>query len=381
MRLLFILLILVFARDAMACKCATPELNSRELKRYDFIALVKIVKLPATNPVSQNRANGHIRIQVLDLFKGKTTQWAYDDGFNSDCMLYLKEGEQWLFFAYYFKGKLSVDQCTHSVRYADNTGLREWTGADFWKDNGVAWMAKLRALYGRPVISNAKSKVFYANGKLEIEQSIKQNKLDGLRKIYYPNGPLFLIEQFKNGQRVGASDKYSVSGQLLEHVIYSNGLIRSSSVYTDTTETVAMLKQQASLKTSVVLGGDYPLTGKQVAQLLDSLKKTKYWKHPLESTVIYDINGHTKTEKSYQFDGKINFERYVDWRKKAFYEKNYINGRLELEEITDVVKGQRIFFTTDVKGHTERSVNPCNNCYPEFSNINLAAKPPNVYIQ
>jgi len=132
MKTILFLLILFLANvpQTLGCKClGIEEIHTKEdLKRYDFIALVKIEKLEdltyKMDGYYSEAAIGQVR--VLELFKGKyTTQKILFWGEYTSCSMGVQEGDIWIVFGNYEKAFIETSFCTHSQRYIESEDWRD----------------------------------------------------------------------------------------------------------------------------------------------------------------------------------------------------------------------------------------------------------------
>ncbi len=363
----------------MACVCAVkPDFkDTAALKGYDFIALVKIVKVAPTNtkhPYIGMRLNGNMKIEVEELFKGQSSTIAFDPNFDNDCALYVMPGEQWLLFGSIYKGKLNVSYCGYSVKYRNNTGVRRW--GDF---AGIKQLALLRQLYGHPVNSNIIAKVLYPNGSIEIEQSFKNNKLDGYRTIYYPDGKINVKEQFKDGQRVGERDVYDASGQLTYHEVYKGNFILQKVLYHDTTYKSREIRYLAQ-HPETSYWGKKQYAPMETLMKIDSVQILKSLALPYY-IYNYQPDGRSYTYQYFYLDGKIKSETKLDWDKKWAENREYdTGGDLHSQRIIDQKNDKEIVGNPEDK-FNQRTFK-CSSCQYYF----IADAPPEgtpepVYVQ
>lgn len=116
LKLAVLVVFLLWAGKTSACKCAPPPeqiKNVKELAQYDFIAHVKMGELT----VNADSSTGQWAIQVVEKFKGGDLSDVYDRGFNTDCRLSFKPGDEWLLFGKYIDGKLVIFRCDRSMPY------------------------------------------------------------------------------------------------------------------------------------------------------------------------------------------------------------------------------------------------------------------------
>jgi antitoxin component YwqK of YwqJK toxin-antitoxin module len=362
MKILFTTAILLYAFRVMGCECSFKKdfKDTSELKQYDFIALVKIVKAAGPDPkypYSGARADGNIQMEVKELFKGQSVTTVFDPNFNSNCALYLEPGEQWLFFGWIYKGRVDVGRCSYTVRYNDIAGVREW-----FRFDGIKQLALLRKLYGHPVISNNTTKVFYPNGKIEIEQSFKNKELNGIRKIYYPDGKIYVEEQFKNGRRVGYRDVYDATGQLTNQVVYKGDFILQNILYQDTTYQKREIRFLAAHPETSYWGKKKYAPVETLIQI-DSVQILKKLALP-GSIYSYKPDGRSYTYQCFYFDGKLKSETTLDWNKGWARQKEYFpNGRIYNDRVLDKLNNKEMAHYYAKNGAKEEELSGrCSQC-------------------
>jgi antitoxin component YwqK of YwqJK toxin-antitoxin module len=381
MRLLFTITLLFVNAKLFACTCSIfGDFKTKDdLKSYDFIAMVKIGELPpmdSTQKFMKVRTNGDFKADVLELFKGKSTGSFNDPSFKSNCALQLQQGEEWLFFGNIYKGKMQISECSYTVQYRDIYGQRQW---EYF--SGIKQLDVLRKLYEHPVSSNITNKQFYPNGRIEIEQHIKNGTLNGKRIIYNIQGNIKLTEEFKNGVRTGYRRIYDTSGHLIRLSEYKRGIKKSFIVYQDTAEHAWYLNYQ-KLHNKDLLFGEREHNSEYFEKLLDSLRKLKNWDKQIALKRLFSNDGLSYQEVQYGYAGNLEGKGYLDWDKKIYefwrYEKNgklhsYIkyNQNIDRQIENDYMPdGKRRDFDTN-----------CTSCKYYFDKNNLAAAPEKIYIQ
>jgi antitoxin component YwqK of YwqJK toxin-antitoxin module len=377
MKILLTIAVLFNAISAFACTCSVtmPFKNKDDLKPYDVIALVKITKLAPMDPQTgfHVRRDGAIGMEVKELFKGQSATMAFDQSFSSDCALSLHVGEQWLFFGNIYEGKILVGSCGYTIRYSDSNGMRGWWSGD----NGpMSFLNKLRELYSHPLTSNVLGKIFYPNGNVEVEQSFKKGKLEGLRKIYYPSGQLYMIEKFKDGKRIEHRRSFFLSGQLFQDVEYKNSLIKKKIRY----QYIGDGKPKNFSMHEIDLMLDPEKYPQEMKKRIDSLRTART---VIASITEYDKDGRSSNTKDYLSNQKLRWESYLDWGKQiyetTFYDDNgKVTSHSKYDKTADSVIEERY----DSNNNRKETINKCGICSIYFD----AAKPPEataekVYIQ
>lgn len=349
-----------------------------DLKGYDFIAFVKIKNLAPrdTNAFMRLRKNGEIGIEILELFKGQPSGSAFDQNFKNDCSLTMEIGEQWLLFGNLVNGKITVSRCSYSVIYRDAQGEREWKYF-----SGIRQLDILRTLFNHEALPDMKPKQFYPGGNIEIEQSFKNARLNGVRKFYHPNGKLYLVENFKNGIRKGYRNFYGSTGQLLESVRYKNGLKKSSITYQDTAEIAWYLNFQMRHKKDVLFG-DHKHDSVFFKRVLDSLRQLKNWAQRPEIIFTYYNKGRSYTMSFYGYSGNMEACGYLDWAKQINeHKKFYKNGKIETYTKYDWLHNEQVEYDYKPDGSRREFIRKCESCKFYFDKDNPVGSPEKIYIQ
>ncbi|WP_276485414.1 hypothetical protein [Paraflavitalea pollutisoli] len=122
-KLLTVVAVLFLAgSSAYACKCKPVDYEvtkKKQLKQYDFIALVKIVSVDTLSgdPANPDNRGGRWQVQVTKLIKGKKTTVVFEPMMLTSCQFYMKPGDEWILFGSKEKGKLSIHPCKHDLAY------------------------------------------------------------------------------------------------------------------------------------------------------------------------------------------------------------------------------------------------------------------------
>lgn len=291
--LILILLVISFS-NGQACTCdGSYKFESfDDLKRYEFIAHVKIVndhdKEEPSDPDSFTSLDA-VDIKVLELFKGNMVDKIYEYNKNTSCGMGISNGEEWIFFATRRKGKLVVSYCDLNEIYRQADGRRDWEYR-----RGFNEIKKLRSLLGIPErkYSNEKHVEYYENGQIEIEESFKNEKREGERKIWYPNGVLTSKKFFVNDSLDGKLERYYPSGQIEEDGFFQRGKpYNVHRRYNDSTDLhIYWLKSSA----------EYEL-------VKDSLVK-EYKRISLSLERVYNTKGENIVHREYNRLGKLQRE-------------------------------------------------------------------------
>jgi len=374
-RIVFIVMLCLHGVAALACSCLIPpQFNTKEdLKEYNIIALVEIKGLAPKDEFGR-KANGNIEIEVKELFKGAVTTRAVDPSFNTSCAATLNEGEQWLFFGNEVTGVFQLDVCSHSSRYRDTNGMREW-----WAMRDINNLENLRVIFKSREAAFS-DKIYYANGKTEIAQKFRNGKINGIRKIYYPSGKLYIQEKFVNGERDDYRKTFAESGQLLEHVTYKRGLKSKVISYHDTLRVKEQLIDRSKYINFPLLDAE-PDQAK-VKRALDSLIKTVAWLHS-SSEVTYGPDHRSYQAISYYPSGSVGGKLFVDWAGQTMESYSYDEaGNLTSHSKMD--NKARIKTEEDYKSDGSRKdfVEKCMFCEIYFnSNTAPEAAPEKIFIR
>ncbi|SMO82273.1 hypothetical protein [Gracilimonas mengyeensis] len=232
--IVLIILALVLPLQAWACTCGGPyEFKTKEdLKRYQFIAFVKVDSIykSGISKVNEHDLFYQADFTILELFKGGLRNTILVNGGHSDigttitsCDIGISTNEKWVVFAYLDRNKnLRTGFCTFSKQYATASGEKDWQ-----YKRGIKELSLLREIYEHEVatetIEDGIKRTYYPNGEIEIEQSFENGLPDGQKTIYYPNGQVMIAESYKQGEREGPSIWYDRRGRIKREYQYANG--------------------------------------------------------------------------------------------------------------------------------------------------------------
>lgn len=149
-KLLTVLVVLFLAgSSAYACKCKPVDYEvtkKKQLKQYDFIAVVKLVSVDTLSGDPENADNrgGRWQVQVTKLYKGRSTTVVYEPMMLTSCQLYMQPGDEWIVLGKKSKGKVSVMPCQHNLAYkrADNAQQADETAQQFLDRLGKIYRVK-----------------------------------------------------------------------------------------------------------------------------------------------------------------------------------------------------------------------------------------------
>jgi len=331
----------LFGQNLKACICSDPFLRIDSLPQlieYDFIAYVKIsddqdYKKPSKNDYE---TIGQLSFEILELFKGEKINQVLEYSKNSSCDIGVSKGEEWILFGKKINGKISIVACDRNQRYKENDEQRDWKyGRGFYE------LKQLRTLYEHPThkFLNEKRNEFYRNGKIEIEETYVNGKLNGERKIWYPNGTLFCKQNYLNDTLDGKSEWFYSSGQIYDEDYYLKGRpCNVSRLYYDSTI-------EQSWKRSLI--DDFYKTE-------DSLKFVDNRVQPQYETV-FDSYGRAIISREYTRLGKIHKEETIDPDRK-FRVVIYYHGNAAISSIMYSLNGKNFghYQTYDENGFPDR---------------------------
>jgi len=355
-RLLFLSFLLLSSIRTLGCSCSfPPEITTREsVKNYDFVALAEIKELSPIDTLSGrwlHRKNGDFKISIIQLFKGDTLSVLNEPSVNSSCDFGMRKGQQWLFFGNKGKQMMEINPCTHTTLYREVNGERDWYGF-----RGMGRLTVLQRIFGH-VNNDLKEKIYYANGKVEIQQTFKKGKLNGTRNIYYPNGQLFSNEKFKNGKRIGHRKIYASSGQLIFEEKYWSDYVKWNKRYYDTASISEDIPLMAKLES------DLNPSGKKLKEVMDSLYKDAQAGWLLNHVIQYADDGLSYTSVSYDQRGHIKAKAYVNFKKQKSESYNYYkNGKVQTYNMRDMAKNVEIEHDYKEDGSRSDFLNKCESC-------------------
>lgn len=306
---LTLLLLLISFSKALACSCdgSFQFETLDDLKRYEFIAHVKITNdhdKEESNETNEYSTFDKLDIQVLELFKGKIMHEIYEVDKNTSCGMGISNGEEWIFFAYRRNDKLVVSYCDLNEIYRQSDGRRDWE-----YERGFTEIKKLRAIFGIPErkYSNEKHVEYYTNGQIEIEETFINEKREGEQKIWYPNGVLTSKKFFVNDSLDGKIVQHYPSGQIESVSFFQRGKpYNVHRRYNDTTDHhVFWLKSDE----------EYEL-------VKDSLLK-EYKRISLSLERVYNAKGENIVQRMYDRMGKLHTEIIFHPETKVYTYVNY----------------------------------------------------------
>lgn len=227
MKRILLLSVLFFSAttESSACFCdlKSDYKTKEDLTEYDFIALVRILKIDTiTSGISSQSPIHKTEFEIIERFKGDLiTEILVDGGHyalkgtNTSCDLNENAGEEWIIFAYVDKQtkRLITHYCTRTFRHKRNDEYR-------YKDYGdeITQLDKLRIIFtsaAKKQVKDGAQVEYYSNGQKELEENYINYSLEGKRSLWYPNGQLESVQSYEGGKKDGLFLWYSKNGQLL----------------------------------------------------------------------------------------------------------------------------------------------------------------------
>ncbi|RYE28286.1 MAG: hypothetical protein EOP48_33645, partial [Sphingobacteriales bacterium] len=142
----------------------------------------------------------------------------------------MNEGQEWVIFAQYDKGKPFVYPCWRTVLYRQENGLRDWQHKTGFKE--IAFLDN--AYHKTQEISinkEGKVKTLFPNGNVEKVEQYKNGQLNGTVEYYFPDGKLYGKSEYLNGELHGKSFWYYQDGAIETETKYRNDIKVDTSIY------------------------------------------------------------------------------------------------------------------------------------------------------
>ena len=312
-KLLFFLML--FHLNSFGCDCEGWKDDIEKLEQlnfYDFIALVRIDSIILGKQTKNRDVEnvGEVYFTIKEHFKGEILNMILEDHYTSSCNLGFEINSEWLIYGVKDNNNYHVYPCDRNKKYRDMNGERfeEWNDYKQYSDIRV-----LRKLFNHQVAkrSDGNYKTFYENGSVESEETVKDNKLHGIRKIYSASGHIYLIENFLNGELEGERTWYYESGQVASLEYRKKGNAIRSIGYADSTTN--------SEQKEYLLQNHYA-TKDELAIAFKSFR--------INSDEYYDSNGVSILERRFYWNGIVSYESFRNQDKSRTYFSYSRDGRL-----------------------------------------------------
>lgn len=276
-----------------------------QLKKYDFIALVKIVDdQDLKNETANNfQVIGLLTIEIIELFKGDKVDKLLEFSKNSTCDIGISKGDEWILFGEMRNGKMSVDAPARNIRYKNNNEVRDWRN-----QKGFYELMQLRKLYQHPekVFKNETRKEFYSNGQIEITEYYRNGKLNGERAIWYPDGKLLGRQFYVDGSLDGKSQWFYPSGQIHEEGYYLKGM--PYNVHKNYWDSNMINDLTQELREDFI---------KTISKGKDPTDLVLLNRVNLRTEYVYDSKGQVIVSRGYSIFGKLERECFTDTDRKC----------------------------------------------------------------
>jgi len=332
---ILILLLCLASMRAYSCSCITEKrLESKEdLKKYDFIAQVKITSINEASDENIEYYIYSLSFETLEIYRGESIKNILVSGSNkifdrwTSCDLNLDIGDEWIIFGYKEKKtkKLITGYCTRSTK------TKSFDGYENIKDpEKNSLTKKLNQLFDKKENvrnKNGKRLEYYKNGNLQLEENYKELVLNGSRKIWYPNGQLESNQYYKGGQKNGIFKWYSKNGELIKaEKFVKSKHVDTTFVWREIDTTDRRVRNYSKLK-----------------KITEEEGKSILSKRSLQSISIYNSSGECIKGEKYFINGTLREKNTFDTIKKHSTQRRFhLNGNLASLLIKDKSRN-RIF--------------------------------------
>lgn len=216
-RLLFLISTFVFPAGVIACSCSYDPgpITIKDYNASELIVSGKALKVT----IDQNERQ--IQFKVDELFKGELiseTIKIYTPISDGSCGLFVKEGEEWIIWAYIQDNGITTNLCTRSAR-KQNVSDKDLKSLRYYKSNPTTteWRSDAGVLIAQGELKENKPigfwKYFYRDGFIESEGNYLNGKPNGKWTVFLdpegivtrlrydkviPNDSLIDLKQFSN---------------------------------------------------------------------------------------------------------------------------------------------------------------------------------------
>ncbi len=342
------LILILFSAKTFACYCVFEgDFNTKEdLKKYNFIAHVKINGI---KDVENNDTEGSVHqmtFDILELYKGENINNILVTGSHpslkgwTSCDLGENIGDEWIIFGYYNEqfDQLTTGYCTRSKRIKDSNGYE-----DIKNPNELSLRKKLQQIFDKEQTEpkyKGKRVEHYQNGNKQLEENYDNGVLNGQRTLWYPNEVIQSTQNYNNGKKDGIFKWYSSKGNLTKIEKFQNdNPIDTTTIWREIDTSYLHLKIYSDLNKV------------DLQQAKEILSKRTIWieriynkKGEMVSNVVYRDNQEKEKEVIYFPDKDKQIVRYF-----------HKNGVLSSEMFSEKGKTTGIYKVWDENGKLLRS--------------------------
>jgi antitoxin component YwqK of YwqJK toxin-antitoxin module len=334
-KFLFILL-LIDSGNANACSCifiSDDEFVSATVKRYDFIALVKIksVKVQSFIIGKSSTKSDFAQIEIIELFKGNKVDSIHIRGIGTSCDMGVRPGAEWLIYGGESNTYYSTNSCTHSTQNSANN----------WEINQPFFLTRLYFLqkhfnHPLPKLKDGIHETFFPDKQLKSRYTVINNKIE--RDFYYlsenEKPGIIYNYQFKDGVLHGNSYKIGIEHKWISVSKYNNGELTETTSY--------------NISDSIGIQIDFT----NPHSIASSVRRQKAFQY--QQLFLPDKSVLTK---SYHQDNTFNSIEHKDSTGKTLFLLRYSeDGKLEGNLVLDQNSGISTFIGYYSSGTIERKV-------------------------
>lgn len=209
--------LLLFSPESRACWCiGLKPLNAQILKRYSYVALVKVISLepfavPGETP--NNSMTAKFTVEVVENFKNPLPKELLVESHMSSCDIGLRPNQTWVIFAKKSGQYARVFACDYSRKYEGAESVQDLNQLQFRSAEEL--LNTVRQLTGKPIkATNSRTEKFYSNGRRALLTTYKRGGQEEERIVWHENGRLWGKEFYKNGLKSGPATWWNANGTL-----------------------------------------------------------------------------------------------------------------------------------------------------------------------
>ena len=287
---------LLISAQCRACWCTgLKPLNARLLKKYPYVALVRVKTLAEFTIPGPNARPGEtakFTVEVIENFKNTLPDELILDGYNTSCDRGLRPGQEWIIFARESNGYATVySDCDYSIPYEGERAVWNVSQLRYW--SGDELLNRVRQLTGKPIrAANNRLETFYPNGQRALLTTYREGGREEERVLWHDNGQLWGKELYKNGLKNGPSLWWNANGTPLAQETFVAGVTIDTSRYWHITDTDANWIQPTP---------NSPPKDRDPTQQFNS-------RSHIRSIVIADRQGRRLNSQNFDRDGRLQSE-------------------------------------------------------------------------